>query len=274
MKRLLKFDIIHPGDYLQRKQREWTDLDQLSLPAYRDRLNALRSNYSDYYTEPLNRTGEWEAEEYYLLDEVFADKVAREVMSPLARLRAKTGGRTHRYLWRTSLGYQMAVAEAYIRHFEPDVIFARSQPIPSAWWQRFRHDTLLVARLSARLPHKWHPEDFDLIYTDMADFKHFFELHGVETILNRQGYDRRVTGELTPASGDTNLSFVGGLGTQNFLQRTRFLEEIADRIQLDWWGYWWSHGSNGRTLDDFPALQQAFKGPTSGLEMYQLFRNR
>ncbi len=273
MKRLLKFDVVHPAAYLQRKQAEWIDLDQISLSEYRARLNALRSNYSDYYTYPLNQTGEWEAEEYYLMDDVFADKVAQEVMGPVARLRAKASVSPYRYLWRTALGYQMMVADAYIRRFKPDVIFVRSQPFPSAWWNRFRKNTLLVARLSARMPRKWHPEDFDLIYTDQPDFQHFFELHGVETILNKQGFDNRVSEELTPASGRVDVSFVGGLGTQNFSKRTALFESIAGKIDLEWWGYWWAHGGDGRTLDDFPALNQAFEGPTSGLEMYQLFRD-
>ncbi len=273
MKRLLKFDIVHPEDYLRRKQKEWTDLDQLNLSEYRARLNALRSNYSDYYTYPLNQTGEWKAEEYYIVDPIFADKVTQEVMGPWGKLRAKASARPYRYLWQTSLGYEMVVAEAYIRHFKPDVIFVRSQPFPSRWWKRFRENTLLVARLSARLPPNWHPDDFDLIYTDTEIIKEFFDLHGVETIINKQGFDRRVSQELQPPSDKIDISFVGGLGTQNFLERTERFGALAGKIDLQWYGYWWQYGSDGRSLEDFPTLKNAFRGSTSGLEMYQLFRD-
>lgn len=271
MKRtLVKFDIVHPSDYLHRKQAEWGDLAELSLDEYRARLNALRSNYSDYYTHHLNATGEWEAEEYYLLDPVFADKVAREHLSTPQRLRARAIVRPYRYLWRTGLGYEMAVAEAYLRRRRPDVIFARSQPIPSRWWERFRDRTLLVARLSARLPHQWHPEHFDLVYTDQPDFAKFFRLHGVDTIINDQGFDARIQDELAERPARYDVTFVGGLGSENFGRRTEFLESIADEVDLRWWGYWWY---SGRPMEAYPALEGRYSGPTSGLDMYQRFRD-
>lgn len=271
MKRsLVKFDIVHPADYLKRKQAEWSDLDELSLAEYRDRLNALRSNYSDYYTHHLNATGEWDAEEYYLLDPVFTRKVAREYLTPLGRLRARALQRPYRYVWHTGIGHEMAVAEAYLRERRPDVIFARSQPVPSRWWQRFRDDSLLVARLSARLPHQWHPEHFDLVYTDQPDFAKFFRLHGVDTIVNDQGFDARIQGELIDRPPRYDVTFVGGLGSENFSERTSFFESIADDVDLLWWGYWWY---TGRPMTDYPALEGRFRGATSGLDMYQRFRD-
>lgn len=270
MRSLVKFDIVHPADFLARKRAEWTDLEDISLAEYRARLNALRSNYSDYYTHHLAASGGWEAEEYYLLDPVFARKVAREYLSPLERLRARALTRPYRYVWHTGIGEQMMVAEAYLKKRRPDVIFVRSQPFPSLWWQRFRETSLLVARLSARMPHKWHPEDFDLIYTDQPDFAKFFRLHGVETVMNDQGFDARIQGELVAREPRYDVTFVGGLGSENFAQRTAFFESIADEVDLQWWGYWWY---TGKPMSDYPALEGRYCGATSGLEMYQRFRD-
>ena len=55
--KLLKFDIIHPVSYLNEKKNEWKDIRSISAKEYRDRLIALRSNYSDYYTYHLNKSG-------------------------------------------------------------------------------------------------------------------------------------------------------------------------------------------------------------------------
>ncbi len=269
MRRLIKFDIVHPANYLHAKQAEWADLADLTLDEYRARLNALRSNYSDYYTHPLNETGHWEAEEYYLMDEVFAQKVFR-TFGPVRRAKIRARARLWRYTWRTGDGFEMAVADAHVRRLAPDVIFVRSQPIPGTWWGRFRYMSLLVARLSARMPRHWHPEDFDLVYTDQPDFQHFFRLHGVDTRLNDQGFDMRVASELADRAPTIPVSFVGGLGSANFSQRTAFFEECSARRPFPWWGYWWAQG---RPMSDYPHLAAQYRGPTSGLEMYQTFRD-
>jgi len=271
--KLIKFDIIHPTEYLKKKQAEWADLDELSLEEYRNRLISLRSNYSDFYTYHLNNLGDWEAEEFFLLDPVFQKKVAEKLFGKkhyFLKRRKGFGGIRNRFSakkWRDFL------LDAYIEDFKPDVIFVRSQPIPSKFWQKYKNDTLLVSRLSARLPKNWHPEDWDLIYTDQPDFKTFFELHGVKSILNDQGFDQRIVDELKLRPSKYDTIFVGGLGTQNFLKRTEFLNAIAKDIPFTWWGYWWKYGSDGRTLEDFPNLQNSYQGFTSGLEMFQKYKD-
>lgn len=276
MKRLLKFDIIHPAEFLHKKQKEWKDLDNLSLNDYRDRLISLRSNYSDYYTHHLNETGEWQAEEFFLHDDIFLQKVEKDLYPPKTqKQKAKNLIKKH-ILKRPSLdkkAHDQKIIRDYIKKFKPDVIFARSQPLPSKFWKKYRNKALIIARLSARMPHHWHPEDFDIIYTDQPDFKTFFELHGVKTIINDQGFDQRVYHELTKREKQHEVTFVGGLGTQNFLKRTEFINQVAQQINFKWWGYWWQYGNDGRNFEDFHALKNTFQGPTSGIEMYQICKD-
>lgn len=273
MKKLIKFDVIHPKEYLKNKQRAEPAIDDMDLAEYRAWLLDLASNYSDFYTYYLNESGEWEAEEYFFNDPVFTRKVAEHLFGrPRARA-LELGFRGYGKLRKKRRAWRDYVADAYIRHRRPDVLFARSQPQPGAFWQSYREDALLVARLSARLPRHWHPNDFDLIYTDQPDFKTFFELHGTPTILNDQGFDPRVAARLTDGNPSPGVVFIGGLGTQNFVARTEFFERIATRTKFTWWGYWWPYGGDGRTLDDFPHLRAGFRGVTSGLEMYQTYHD-
>ena len=270
--KLIKFDIIHPTEYLDQKKAEWTDLATLSQAAYRDRLIRLRSNYSDFYTYHLNQTGDWEAEEFFLMDDTFLQKTARELFgsSRSARKqlnRAKNMLRVNNQPWRDY------VIRAYLEQQQPDVIFVRSQPLPSAFWKPYRPTTLLVSRLSARLPYAWHPNHWDIVYTDQPDFKKFFELHGVKTIINDQGFDARIAAELVEREKQHEVIFVGGLGTQNFWQRTSFMDAMAPQLPFKWWGYWWQYGGDGRQMADFPALHQTYQGFTSGLEMFQLYKD-
>ena len=271
MKKLIKFDIIHPREWLTAKKAELPDLEGMSLEAYREWLISLASNYSDFYTHYLNESGNWEAEEFFLLD---SDYIWKAAVSMWGRVKAGLLRRT--ILWSTRLTKNRShwteyVVRHYLQRFQPDVIFVRSQPLNSRFWQSFRPQAKIVGRLSARLPRNWHPNDFDLLYTDQPDFKHFFELHGVPTILNDQGFDERVARRLRRNPPTDTIVFIGGLGTQNFLGRTEFLERVAGRVDLDWWGYWWQSGGDGRGLPDFPALRASFRGPTSGMEMYQTY---
>lgn len=272
--RLLKFDIIHPTEYLQLKKLEWKDLEKLSLEEYRDRLIKLRSNYSDFYTYHLNETGKWQAEEFFLLDDDYLEKVARKLFGKNYKWEKFRNGTGRSGLRLSKSKWRNYVLDQYIESFEPDVIFVRSQPVPSWFWQKYRKSTLLVSRLSARLPRNWHPNDWDLIYTDQPDFKTFFELHGVKTIINNQGYDKRVVNELKDSEINNDIVFVGGLGTENFLQRTLFMNSIAKKLpNFKWWGYWWEYGGDGRELKDFPALEASYQGFTSGLDMLQIYKD-
>ncbi len=256
--KLLKFDIIHPTSYLDKKKKEWNDLDELSAAEYRDRLIGLRSNYSDFYTHYLSELG-WKAEEFFLLDDTYLNKLGKELFGmkyPVEKAKSKALHRLRPTQW----GWTQKVIHNYIKKFQPDVIFARSQPMPSRFWQQFRKNSLLVARLSARLPRRWHPDDWDLIYTDLEEFKAFFEAHDVKTRLNRQGFDPRILDELEDRPPKHDVVFVGGMGTQNFSHRTHFFEKIAGKINFKWWGYWWEFGGRG-SLEDFPNLKQTFQGP-------------
>ena len=272
-RKLIKFDVIHPADWLASQKAGRPDIARMGLAEYRAWLNGLRSNYSDYYTHWLNESGEWLAEEYYLLDPDFTDKVARHLFGTVRAAYLRRRQQVLSRVMRRHLSYRDYVLRAYLREFAPDVVFVRSQPRPSAFWRRVYPGALHVARLSARLPNRWHPNDFDLIYTDQPDFKTFFELHGTPTILNKQGFDERLLTETTDNPRPKGVVFVGGLGTQNFRQRTEFLAELATDVPFDWYGYWWAYGGDGRTLADFPALRAAYRGPTSGLAMYQLYRD-
>jgi hypothetical protein len=269
-KRLLKFDIVHPAAYLERKKSEWGDLEQLSASEYRDRLISLRSNYSDFYTHYLNEFG-WQAEEFFLLDETFLDKLGKELYGSKYLLE-KTKSKTLHQIRPLRFGWAHRVVETYIKKFEPDVIFVRSQPFASRYWQQFRGDSLLVSRLSAKLPHHWHPQDWDLIYTDIESFKDFFEAHNVPTLINKQGFDPRILSELQSHKHTYDVTFVGGMGTQNFSRRTELFEHIAKHVDFKWWGYWWKHTKDS-DLNDFPNLKRTFQGPTSGLEMYQIYKD-
>jgi hypothetical protein len=264
--RLIKFDLVHPADYLKRRQAEEPKLAQMSLAEYRAWLIGLRSNYSDFYTHWLNETGEWEAQEFFLNDPLFLTKAGNElfgIASEPRRIASELSRRLGRADW------QERVVAAWCEEHAPDVVFARSNPVRSDLWPQT--GALAVSRLSARLPWRWHPQHFDLLFCDDPVFQAFFEAHDVPTHLNRQGFDPRVAEELQPAQERFGTVFIGGLGVANFARRTRFLADLAKRTEIDLWGYWWDETGPDTSIEAFPSLANRFHGATSGLEMYQIF---
>jgi hypothetical protein len=124
------------------------------------------------------------------------------------------------------------------------------------------------------MPRQWHPEHFDVIYTDVPVFRDFFALHDVPVYLNDQGFDPRLLDELDDRPKQRDVTFVGGLGTTNFSKRTRLLERIAAEVpSFQWWGYWYPSWTDSTPTDAFPNLQRTFQGPTSGREMFQIYRD-
>ena len=83
----------------------------------------------------------------------------------------------------------------------------------------------------------------------------------------------RISDELKERDKRYDCTFLGGLGTQNFLKRTEFIDMVSQKVDFKWWGYWWKYGGDGRSLLDFPSLAKTYQGTCSGLEMYQIFKD-
>ena len=167
--RLLKFDTIHPQEFLKIKKEKWSDLETVPRKEYLERLIALRSNFSDFYTYNLP-ADQWEAEEFISNDDDYVSRVGKET----------PGFTINKEFIKDVLlrrGDRLRIIERYINKYKPDIIFSREHSgIPSSFWQRFRKHTLIVARLAAPMPHMWHPNDFDLIYTSTEEFRIFFSI--------------------------------------------------------------------------------------------------
>lgn len=263
--RFLKFDTVHPREFLLETRKSWKDLKTLDAVSYRDRVIALRSNYSDFYTHHLQRLG-WEAEEFFPADEVFCRKVAREVRTEGVDLFGRLTSCLSRRAWLRS-PERLETIQRYIRRTRPDILFVREwSEVPSPFWRPFREQSLLVGRLSAPIPPGWHPADWDLLFTNGAGYHRSFRDHGVPTLEALNGFDRRILEETVDRGKNIRVAFVGGLGGW-FETRTRLMRSLAQHGLLDWWGY------GVQELGRRDPLRRAYRGLTSGLPMYQIYRD-
>lgn len=264
--KLLKFDTINPHIYLTKKiQENKKKLKSAGRQIFLEWIISTRGNFSDFYSYNLKKLG-WESEEFFTNNE-YVDKVAEDLYGSGKKL----------IYFKNSLKNKirpindrdkLKVIYDYTSKFNPDVILVREQSgIPSSFWTNFKKKTLLVSRLAAPIPRYWYPSDWDLILSSTQVFRDFFELNGVRSFINPNGFDLRILDEISPGEKIYDVTFAGGLGNRYWIKRTRCFEFIADKVNFKWWGY------NSNSISKDSPLNKAWQGLTSGLEMLQIYRN-
>lgn len=266
--KFLKFDTIHPQSYLDKVQanskQDW-DLAKLNRKTYLNKLISLRSNFSDFYAYNLSLEG-WEAEEFILSDE-YMEVVAQEIFGSFSNIeRIK-----HQYkdkIRPIEQRWHKKIIREYIKKYKPDVIFVREQSgLPSSFWADVAYGALLVNRIACPIPKGWELVYWDLIYTSTEEYKNFFETQKVKTLINPNGFDERIIRELSKNEKSYEVTFVGGLGKGVFTKRTDLMEIVAKSVPFKWWGY----GNN--LLVTGSCLLETWQGITSGLEMFQVYKD-
>lgn len=263
--RLLKFDSINPEVYILNKIRENIGMfEKMSRAELLEWIISTRGNFSDFYTYNLKTLG-WETEEFYV-NEYYIDKVADELYGSTKNIiqykeRLKNKIRPVKNRWK------IKVISDYIKKYNPDVIFVREHiGIQSDFWTSFRDKSFLVSRIAAPIPRSWSPKDWDLILTSTETYKTFFEINGVPSYINHNGFDERILNELTNGQKIHDVTFVGGLGNRNWMKRTKCVEYIAGQVNFKWWGY------NGNKYEPDHPINKQWMGITTGIEMMNIYK--
>jgi len=263
--RLLKFDTINPEQFLNEKVKDNLSLvKKMNRGEFLDWIISLRGNFSDFYTHNLRNHG-WEAEEFFVTS-YYIDKVADELYGKGKKIekiknKLKDKVRPVRKRW------ILNVLAEYIKNYKPDVILVREViGLPSEFWRGFSEKILLTCRIATPIPRFWSPTDWDLILTSTTAYKTFFELNGVHSYINHNGFDERILSEVKNGIKKHELTFIGGLGNRYWSNRTKCVEYFADKVDFKWWGY------NGNRYPENHPINKSWNGLTSGLEMLQIYR--
>ena len=263
--KLLKFDTVNPEEYLRKKvSSNFEEINEMDRKKFLEYIISLRSNFSDYYTYNLKKLG-WEAEEFFVTP-FYIDKVADELYGRGKKLMKikesiKDKIRPARKRW------VLNVILDYINIYKPDVILVREViGIPSEFWRSYDNKALIVSRLAAPVPRYWSMTDFNLILTSTDAYKTFFELNGVETFINPNGFDERILNETGQCEKEHDVTFVGGLGNRFWAKRTEIVNYFAGKIDFKWWGY-----CSNKYPEDHP-IKRSNQGITSGLDMLRIYK--
>ena len=120
---------------------------------------------------------------------------------------------------------------------------------------------LMSAQIASPIPPKADLKPYDLMLSSLPNFVEHFRQQGMRSAFFKAGFEPRVLGRLkkAPACG---VVFVGGLSASHS-DRIQFLEQVAQRTRLDWWGYGKEH------LAPNSPLHETFHGPAWALTMYE-----
>lgn len=263
--KLLKFDTINPQIYIINEiEKDLERFRKMDRQQMLDWIISTRGNFSDFYTYNLRKLG-WETEEFFT-NKYYLDKVADELYGSRKKFKFFTD-RLKDKIRPVHNRQKLNIMKDYIRKFQPDVILVREQiGIPSSFWNSFRNEALLVSRLAAPVPKYWSPADWDMILTSTNAYKTFFELNGIPSYINPNGFDSRVLKELGDNNKKYEVTFVGGLGNGLWTKRTRCIEYLTERVDIKWWGY-----NNTGYAEDHPLMKN-WQGLTSGLDMLNIYR--
>lgn len=271
--KFIKFDTLYPSQYLDAKiQENRSAIKQMKFNEFTEWLIGLRLNFSDYYSYNLSLLG-WEAKEFFVLGNGnYLRKCGKQYL----------GWRFLFYYFFYKL-FRRFVKHSFIEILfdriinveQPDVVFVREQSmINSLFWDQYRDRALVVSRMECGVPKYWSPACFDVIFTNINTYRDFFKSNRFITYSNYSGFDERVADEVTVIDDFVyDVVFVGGLGTNTFLEKTVFIEELLSKskgaFSFAWWGYQEGEGF----LYKFPLLAQSYKGFSGGLDMFRIYKS-
>lgn len=263
--RLLKFDTINPQIYITDEIRNnYESFRKMSRKEILEWIISTRGNFSDYYTYNLRLLG-WEAEEFFA-NMYYVDKVADELYGFGKKIKDFSESIKNK-IRPVDKRWERKVIIDYIKKYKPDVILVRENfGLSSEFWRSFDKGSLLVSRLAAPVPKYWSPNDWDLILTSTEIYKKFFEINGVESFINHNGFDSRILSEVENKEKKYDVTFVGGLGNRYWVNRTRCVKYLSSHINFKWWGY------NGDKFPKEHPVRKSWQGVTSGLKMFEIYK--
>jgi spore maturation protein CgeB len=156
------------------------------------------------------------------------------------------------------------IAVRQIREFRPDVLYLQDLSMfrPSLLTSLKDDVGLVVGQIASPLPSSDYLKVFDLILTSFPHYVDRLRALGVKSEYFRIGFDPIVLKELGDVNRHRPCTFVGGLSGAH-TGRTRFLEELARSVDIEFFGY----GLD--TLSESSPIRSRHRGEAWALDMYR-----
>jgi hypothetical protein len=124
---------------------------------------------------------------------------------------------------------------------------------------------LITAQIACPIPAEADFTQYDLMLSSFPHYVDRFRRQGLQSEYFNLAFEPRLLTRLKKTQA-RDVVFVGGISPEHS-DRTRFLEQIASRVKMDWWGY----GVENLAHDS--VLRRSHREPVWALEMYDKLHN-
>lgn len=216
---------------------------------------------ADFYSFNLKKLG------YY----------AHEVVANCAALQRQWTREYAFYLWaaypvyrclRRVKDWQMAVLQAQVEWFKPDVLYVQNLYLPThrfLQWARSKVP-LIVGQHATRITREIALNCYDLILSSLPNVVTRFRRRGISSEYFRLGFEPSILQRLTRNPTPWSVVHVGGHGPIHN-ERNSLLEAVAQQVPVDFWGY------GVENLAPNSPIRRRYHGEAWGLDMYQIRHN-
>jgi spore maturation protein CgeB len=130
---------------------------------------------------------------------------------------------------------------------------------------RLRANGALVAgQIASPAPDRERLGGYDVIFTSFPHFVDRFRADGLDAEYLPLAFDERLLDVLPASDRSRAVTFVGGVHPRVHAAGTALLEQLAERVPLEVWGY------GADELAPESPLRKAHRGEAWGLDMYRL----
>lgn len=160
--------------------------------------------------------------------------------------------------------WQFSVLATQIRYYHPDILYIYDVNwVAESLLRAVRpYVRLIVGQNACPLRQDLDLGVYDLLLTSFPHYVEQFRNQGANSEYFRIGFGKKVLDHLRITHPTYNTTFVGGYSSHH-RRRIQFLESIAQKVPVDFWGY----GATG--LPSSSAIRQRYHGESWGLDMYR-----
>jgi spore maturation protein CgeB len=243
---------------------------ELAEKSYKEQKDFIMEQYfgtGDFYSRNLKAYGH-EADEIIFNNEILQRQWAAENHlkledTLLTRLASKFWGQKKSLSAHDS---HFKILEAQIRKSRPDILYMQDLLLcpPSFLFEVKKYTKLLVGQIAYLLPDKEIFAPFDLIVSSLPHYVELFRSWGKKSEFFKIGFEARIAELVSGEALKYDIVHIGGYGPIHD-ERNRLLEEVASRVDVEFWGY------GKENLSDGANILKNYHGECWGLDRYRVF---
>lgn len=168
------------------------------------------------------------------------------------------------FIYEKSYTYQILMAQ--IKEYRPDVLYVFDLGFLSSSFlqESKKYVKMTIGQIASSLPPENYLRSYDLITTSFPHYMKKFRKMGINSEYLKHAFEPKVVEIIGPQQKKYQCTFVGGI-TSRHAKTTTLLEELAQKVDIDFWGY------GKETLNKSSLILLKHHGAIWGKEMYEIF---